>query len=77
MKNFKLDYVYSQSNIDKIVQEYDPESINIEDYEYGYENIGECFAVYKEIDENKVVSFVLTAASGKEYMWKCVYNDWL
>jgi len=41
--------------------------------EYGNETCGEHFLVYK--NDDKTISFVLDEATGRDYIYKCIYKD--
>lgn len=51
------------------------DELQFKEYSYGKNLVGESFWMFKEEDEDKVVSFILIAANQKEYYYKCIYSD--
>ena len=41
----------------------------------GSETIGQAFAVLEHNEKDIIISFVLSGATGHEYIYECVYSD--
>ena len=67
MNNFVVGKEYTDDFIEKHLSDYYQE-------EHGADIIGNRFLVIDD-DYDNTISFILTGATSKKYIWKCVYND--
>lgn len=69
LSDFERGRDYSFHVIEKFVDDL------VELEEYGSESIGEQFLVLKEETYGSVISFVLSGASAKGYIYRCIYTS--
>lgn len=70
IEQFGITKEYYFSVIEKEVNDF------VDLVEYGPETVGENFIVLKSNESNKVCSFILTGGTSKDFIYKCIYNDW-
>lgn len=68
MDKFAINREYRYSEIKKYVSE------EIEELEYGNNEIGEQFLVFKDTN-GLICSFILSGTVAGEYVYKCIWNE--
>ena len=66
LEDFKLHSEYLYQAIEKVQAELE---------EHGKNNVGENFIILRHPDRDMIVSFILSGAYSKGYIYKCIYSD--
>jgi NADH:ubiquinone oxidoreductase subunit C len=77
MERYKIGFNYKFDDLEEHVRE-----LNNNEYDnllevHGNDYAGESLAVIRSLEHEQCVSFVLVRVKGSEWMYKCVYSDFV